>query len=168
MVVIRSALFIYRCGGIIYAMLEQLTRREQLIWLACFIDTDGSISLTYTRFPYYYPTIMFGQKTDALLTEIMMHFDRVIWQDKEHRKSGTMEIKMFGTHTRDLLEQLIPFLVLKRRQAQICIDYANYLKLRDRRPRGDTGLDEEQKEMIIEIRKLNARKSGKWNKPRLE
>ena len=119
-------------------MLESFTEREKWIWLACFIDTDGSISLTYTRFPYYYPTIMFGQSKLPLLEEVMMNFNRVIYQDKEHRKSGTIEIKLFGLHIRPILESILPFLILKKRQAELCINYIDFVESKSS---GEKGLD---------------------------
>ncbi len=150
-------------------MIEDFSDRERWIWLACFIDTDGTITISYTRFPYYYPTIILSGSKQGLLEEAMMGFNRGIWQDKELRKSGVKAVKFFGRHIRPMLMSLLPFLILKKQQAKLCIEYLDYLDQKEVRASGvKRELDVYERELITKIRKLNATRTGKWHKPRFE
>ena len=98
-----------------------------------------------------------------------MGFDRGIWHDKELRKSGIKSVKFFGKHIGPMLKNLLPFLVLKRRQAELCIEYLAYLDQKETRTSGvKRELDEYERELITEVRKLNATNTGRWHKPRFE
>ena len=106
-------------------------------WLAGFIDADGSIGLGGRQGSRYWlrPMVQVGQASKAVLEHIV---DLVGEGSIGKNSKRTFYNLRYGpTVFRWLLPQLIPYLVVKRKQAELLLEYADKCKYHPGAQQGD-------------------------------
>ena len=114
---------------------QQITERD-LVWLACFIDCEGSIQLTrhHKKTPTLYHARVGASLTDAKLVERTQEILRKmgcnphIYQYKlnnENAKPVYMIQFMRFSQIRRVLEAILPYLIVKDAQARLLLDFIN-------------------------------------------
>jgi hypothetical protein len=151
-------------------MIEFKSEREKLIYLAAIIDGEGSIGIelsspckvkregkeVWQRKKYYYICRVCVINTNLEWLEwIKENFDGgIVTHNKacENRKL-CHRWQIFGTNQRILLEKIIPFLFIKRKQAELVLELRNIV--------GETGrlitdeILEQRKQLWLKCKELN-------------
>ena len=116
-----------------------LNRREKLIYLAAFVDGEGSIGIerlspckqkrkdkeVWQRKKYYYVCRLCVVNTNRPIIDwIQSEFGGSI-NDKITSKTSKQCYRwhIFGKDLENLIEELLPFLAIKHKQAQILLEY---------------------------------------------
>ena len=134
------------------------TEREKWAYLAGLIDGDGCISLTKrgTRV-HYKPTISFVNTDEELVKWVSgflgkNHY-RVGKANPKKNQKQTFQVVIQGRgEVKHILEKMVPFIIRKKPQAKLCIEYYGLQKWR--RGLRDPLLPREQ-EIFIRMKSLN-------------
>jgi len=118
--------------------LSQYSDENFAIYLAGFIDADGSIGITKrpkneSRGYTYTPTVQIGQKSSPiaklLIEEIAKRYGgQVTYQTRPQRiglKRGTIDLVRYyqaAQRAKPIIEAVLPYLIEKRERAQIVFD----------------------------------------------
>ena len=109
---------------------------EDRVWLACAIDTDGWISIksqkqtqnnSKYKYKYYIPWIGFHNNNKEIVDKFANLIDGKTYVNryKSFRKSYTTE-KGNTKIVKTILEDVLEFLIVKRRKAEYIIEYCNF------------------------------------------
>jgi hypothetical protein len=105
-------------------------RDEQLIlaWAAGFVDGEGYVGMqnsthTYNRHTHFQGLMSVAQaKTDEPLQILSRLFGgKVTW--RKNQGNGAYYWVLYGQKMAVCLRALLPYLVVKRRQAEVCLEY---------------------------------------------
>ena len=146
-----------------------LNRREKLIYLAAFIDGEGSIGIErlspckvkrkdkeeWQRKKYYYTCRLCVVNTNKPILDWMVREFGGSINDKIKSKTAKQCYRwhIFGKDLEDLIEELVPFLFIKQKQALILLEY--------RKTVGKTGWHlsdevlEERHQLWLQCKELN-------------
>jgi len=102
--------------------------RETVIYLAGFIDADGCISIgrhkaQKRKYPSYQPKLQVGSTSPEVLDLCRTTFGGNVWPDtSKHGNKAFYQWVIYGQQMRKALLALMPFLKLKKRQAEIALE----------------------------------------------
>jgi hypothetical protein len=138
---------------------EQLKRDEKFYcWLAGFADGDGSIGIRRNTLPKqkfaYKPYLSLSQKDRSVLDFVKSHIGGCVVQDKY--KNINHHHFFIYDHNRllKILPRLIPYLQVKRKQAELMLEYF------DRCPYNDNKCYELRGEYFKRFMLLNTNGNG--------
>lgn len=130
-------------------------------WLAGIFDCDGHIGCFHRRSehrssPFFRPVCQIAQTKRALMDEVV----RVVGAGRvyKHPNRPHYHVRLPDSVCRDFLAQIEPYLILKRRQAQLVIELCDRMHWQGRR------LTEEERARRLaiqaELMELNKKLSG--------
>lgn len=154
---------IYR--GALLPPLEQLPDlvldEKSKVWIACAIDCEASLGLSLTKRGFYNPYISINNTKKALLN----HFRKLVGcihktirlQDKryENRKNIYQFDMGSAPWIYVLLKQIRPYFVIKRKQADLVVEFIEILDGIKRNNNGRIAYTERVHEIYGELKKLN-------------
>jgi len=133
----------------------------ELAYLAGFMDADGHFGITTRKVngAIYYRSIVQVAQTKLGIMEHLVELVGAGYLQKNTKKR-IWNLRFNASTCRWLLPQLIPYLVLKKRQAQIALDLLNRAHIGKNGKR--TTFEELRKRESLrrESKSLNARQSG--------
>lgn len=123
--------------------MPQITE-TQAAYIAGCLDSDGHIGIMRRQrkgqsAPYLRPIVQFGQKRTTVQNWMMEVTGAGATQ--EHRKGNFFNLRFHAGTLRWLLPQVYPFLVLKRRQAELAMEFLSLSSV----SRNGVALTDEQK-----------------------
>jgi len=152
-------------------------------YIAGLVDGEGCITI-YKRknghFPkagkpwYYQPVVTIGNTDKRMLDFVVDRCKGWITKPKPQRSHWKQSYCWFisGEAMRSFLRDIIPYLVIKRKQVEIILSFPNYI---DRGWGGKTSVGRSQQELEkqtnlwTEMRRLNSQgRPGAWPKMRME
>jgi hypothetical protein len=133
-------------------------------YIAGIIDGEGTVTIIVIRRKRSYLSTIYVDNTDLSLLKkirelcgfgsLYRHSSR----KQETKQRRLYRLKFSSTHLRILLPQITPYLIRKRRQAEILMEVLNYVKLGNNQ---HTQRPIEKLEALVnEIRRLNQRGLG--------
>lgn len=137
----------------------------QLGYLAGLIDGEGWVGITCRKRtwktsgrPYYYrPVIVIGMKYPHCIEYVCGVLGLQVTTLK--REGETYRVRIYPSTLRWLLPQLIPYLVLKRRHAELLLEFVTACRYKPsgyRRELSETEL-EHRDVLAAELKRLNAK-----------
>lgn len=132
----------------------QLTDLE-LAYMAGFVDGEGCVSVATRLKIYMTPTVQVSNTNQAVLQWFLAAFGGEIDVRRDHRPTRKQcnTWRVAGDKARRVLRALLPFLRVKKRQAELALSYSPKGRGYKRTPQ-----DVEQvKTIILQIRALNKR-----------
>lgn len=143
----------------------------QRAYFAGLIDGEGCISFLSRRarklatrkmrsYDVWQPDVRIGNTDERIIVWLKKNFGG--WSQQLRRAQGNWKPswQWIATDIRNLIKEIYPYLVLKRRQAEIIIEFPSG------RGYGQTGRPEKiknkQRQLVQEIHRLNKR--GRYNK----
>ena len=132
--------------------MDDITRWPIAAWV---IAAEGCITLTihkYSQGPAYYESwISVGQKTEN--KQFVIEFKKIVGVGKIYKcgKNTIWSINKFE-YIKYVLENILPYLPIKRQQAESLLEYVNS---RISRPRHKAPYTQREREIAEEIRELN-------------
>jgi hypothetical protein len=150
-------------------MIKFENEREKWIWLAGVIDTECSLGL-YKRPAYerervkrgfvWAPVLRCASTTPSLLEQIkricnggainQQPFQSVVRKPQK-------QFRLSSNGLRRILPKVLPFLIVKRRQAELLLEALSLLHLGNNQWTGKPCNDERLEEIYQELRRLNKR-----------
>ncbi len=142
----------------------KINNREAAIWLAAVIDTDGCLTWSYNkRRCYVYPRIDVANSNTAIIeraSQVMKQLCGKAHITTQGRTAGNRKMRNITVvgmaRTFKLLTQIEPFLVGKKEQAQLLMQF-----VKSRTSRKATKpflLIAEEKNWLLKVRSLNSGK----------
>lgn len=139
---------------------QMLLRRDKIMWSAGFVDGEGYIGLTRRkhRKDSYTLRMAVCNRDITPLNRLIELFGGIIRTDplKRDNWAQTYTWVMVGVHAASAIVQLRPFLLVKKQQADLAIQYASLRKGHRYRPKTD---DEQltKDDIWQQFKKLNAK-----------
>lgn len=154
-----------------------------------YLNNRSSQNTGYSKNPYYYPRVQFYSKHKLLLEILQKVFE--VGTFSYSKKTGMYTYMAWSGNAEIVLEKLLPYLRIKRKQAELCLElrqiqnYNRYLrpnriKSCTKNPGGRTGFStvevnplpegtiKRMEDIYLEVRHLNSGKSKKELKESLE
>jgi len=142
-------------------VIPELAEREKLIYLASVIDAEGAISIYHASQPsknyYAYLLGLAVGNTDTRLIDWLVANYGGWTQWRRYKTKRWKDVKVWnigGEKTYKLLKQVRPFLIVKRRQADLGMEF--YRKCITNHPRSQW-IKNKAYEYYLEMKKLNMR-----------
>ena len=142
-------------------VIPELAEREKLVYLASVIDAEGAISIYHASQPsknyYAYLLGLAVGNTDTRLIDWLVANYGGWTQWRRYKTKRWKDVKVWnigGEKTYKLLKQVRPFLIVKRRQADLGMEF--YRKCITNHPRSQW-IKTKAYEYYLEMRKLNMR-----------
>jgi len=109
---------------------DRSKREADYAWAAGFVDGEGSIGI-YASHHTYSLTLYVGQKYRKPLDKLATLFGGTPYFNKSKTKngSGLWDWKISSTKARDALVAMLPFLVVKRNQALLAIEFQSTVQV---------------------------------------
>jgi hypothetical protein len=107
---------------------DSALRSVDAAWAAGFLDGEGSIGV-YRSHSTYSLTVYAGQKVREPLDKLSEMFGgNVRWNAKRSQASGLWDWKRHGVSAVAVLEAVMPYLTVKRPQAELAIEFQAILQ----------------------------------------
>jgi len=108
---------------------EQMTREEKVIWAAGFVDGEGCISIIKNRHAgcvrgyYYTMRVAVSQRGRRPLDELAKLFGGVV---RPAQRGSDLFVWVASTQMgADALNEMLPYMIVKKQQAKVAISFAN-------------------------------------------
>jgi hypothetical protein len=150
-------------------MIRFQTEREKWVWLACFIDTEGNLGLykrkagkrKIKRGFAWGPELRASSTTPILLKQMKAickcgHVHAHNFKDEQPRKPQK-QYQVSSNGLRYILPKVLPFLLVKHRQAELLLEALSLLHVGNNQWTGKPCNDERLEEIYQELRRLNKR-----------
>ena len=138
-----------------------MTRELCLAQLAAFLDGEGCITILsrkrktlYGVYHIYQPHVMIANTDKRLIDWLKRNFGG--WESKRQPSNPNSRVAYtwYMTNVKGLLRRAYSYLILKREQAQIIIDFPVSKKANGNRTEEDKG---RQEQAYLKVRQLNKR-----------
>ena len=136
---------------------------EKLYWLAGVIDGEGCITIGKDREQFFRTIITITnnnpyliQEVSKIFSELNMKFFYLLKKRSNPVHKETLVIRAIGMGgCKKLLENIMPYLIGKRQQAEIMLKYINSRKEKLKLKGSHNPYSEEELELIKQIKELN-------------
>ena len=154
---------------------NQQVRPDELAWLAGIIDGEGTINIISkpgsrkrkdgTRKRNYWTFLQIVNTNEILVLKVIeimkkLNANPYVWEKQatdKWKKAYQLSLQRMSKVKR-VLEKIFPYLIAKRRQAEITLNFINSRLSKFQKGRGKCNpYTEEEMEWINEIRRLNHR-----------
>lgn len=140
-----------------------MTKETRIAYIAGIIDGEGCIAITRRKLKrvktnnwYYQPQVIVGNTNRKLVYFCVDCYGGWIATFKRHNPnwSTIYHWKITGDEMKCLLSDIIPYLIVKRKQAKLVLLFPKYQR-NGRKERTDTE-KQEQENLWFRIKKLNS------------
>jgi len=136
-------------------------KKELCAYLAGLLDGDGSIYFIIRKNSIE-PKIVFSNTSKQLIEDLkdLIPLENIVYWEK-HPKNKNARISYYiriekAEALKTFLENIVPYLRRKRRQAELMLEYVTS-RLERRKIKGTVHYSEREKEIAKEVKKLNRR-----------
>jgi len=138
---------------------------NNLIWLAGIIDGEGCVTIGIDRKQFFRTIITITnnnpyliQEVSKIFSELNIKFFYLLKKRNNPIHKKTLVIRVIGLGScKKLLQEILPFLIGKREQAEKMLEYINLRKDRMKEKGSHNPYSEQELQLIKEIKGLNHR-----------
>lgn len=147
----------YECGYRRYWVppWKRTLTKEELAYLAGIVDGEGTITIVAEHYKNKYlslrPEIIISNTSQPLMDWLTSTINETTKADQRHHGATSMQIILRGFKISQVLQELLPYLIVKEKQAMLVIEFiSERLKQKLREPFSPRCV-----EIFWEIRRLN-------------